>query len=162
MFIMMITLGFSSFIVEMMFAAKIPAWRRNAHKLKWLNMVISIGLSFVLGTAFGAKGITAMGAAMLGTVLSIPGYAFLHWNYYSPQAIARGGDQLSHLKKISRQSYDKWSVALSDLFKLIYTFIRFLTFPIWFSRNVYIKVKPYIVKFNNWTDARRASRSTLL
>jgi hypothetical protein len=162
MFIMMITLAFSSFIVEMMFAAKIPAWRRNAHKLKWLNMVISIGLSFVLGTAFGAKGITAMGAAMLATVLSIPGYAFLHWNYDSPQAIARGGDQLSHLKKISRQSYDKWSVALSDLFKLIYTFIRFLTFPIWFSRNVYIKVKPYIVKFNNWTDARRASRSTLL
>lgn len=156
MFMMMITLAFASFIVEMMFAAKIPVWRHNAYRIKWLNMLISIGLSFVLGTAFGAKGITAMGAAMLATVLSIPGYAFLHWNYDSPQAIACGGDQLSHVKKVSKQSYDKWSVALSDLFKLIYTFVRFLTFPIWFTRNAYIKLRPYIIKFNNWSETKRA------
>ncbi len=162
MFMMMVMLAVSSTIVEMMFAANFAAWRRNAHKYKWFNMVVSVFISFILGVAFSAGGLIALGAAMISTVLSIPGYAFLHWNYDSPKAAARGGDQFAHLKKTIKANYDKWSVALSDLAKLIYSLIRFITFPIWFTRNIYIKAKPYIVKFNNWNDARRASRPTTI
>lgn len=162
MFMMMIMLAVSSTIVEMMFAANFPAWRKNAHKYKWFNMVVSVFISFILGVAFSAGGLIALGAAMISTVLSIPGYAFLYWNFDSPKATTRGGNQFAHIKQTSKEAYEKWSVALSDLAKLIYSFIRFITFPIWFSRNIYIKAKPYIVKFNNWTDARRASRTTTI
>jgi hypothetical protein len=133
---MMIMLGVASFIVEMMFAAKIPAWRRNAHKLKWLNMVISIGLSFVLGTAFGAKGIIAMGAAMIGTVLSIPGYAFLHWNYDSPMAQRAGGNLFA-------QEFAKWKTVMFDFFKVIYKILRIITAPIWITRSILSKYSAY-------------------
>jgi hypothetical protein len=133
---MMIMLGFASFIVEMMFASKIPVWRQNAHKLKWLNMVISIGLAFILGTAFGAKGLVAMGAAMIGTILSIPGYAFLYWNYDSPMAQKHGGNMLAHESK-------KWKIVLLDFFKVLYKILRIITAPIWITRSVISKYNSY-------------------
>lgn len=162
MFMMMIMLAVSSTIVEMMFAANFAAWRVNAHKYKWFNMVVSVLISFILGVAFSAGGLIALGAAMISTVLSIPGYAFLHWNFDSPRAHARGGNQFAHIKQTSKEAYEKWSVALSDLAKLFYSLIRLITFPIWFTRNIYIKAKPYIVKFNDWSEARRASRTTTI
>jgi len=147
---MMIVLGIASFIVEMMFASKIPVWRQNAHKLKWLNMVISIGLAYILGTAFGAKGIIAMGAAMIGTVLSIPGYAFLHWNYDSPMAQRAGGNLISQEIAKFKLSFSQWRVALADLFKLIYKIIRIITAPIWITRNI-------IVKYNSYKSRKSAT-----
>lgn len=133
MFAMMMMLAISSAIVEMMFAAKIPAWRRNAHKFKWLNMVISILLSFIMGVAFGAGGLIALGAAMISTALSIPGYAFLHWNYDSK--LAR-----RHPEGLLLYNFRKWCVALGDLFKLIYKIIRVLTAPIWITRAIIQKM----------------------
>jgi hypothetical protein len=115
-----------------------------------------------MGIAFGASGLVAMGSGVISTVLSVPGYQFLYWNYDSPSAKARGGSQFAYMKKNAKASYDKWNVALSDLAKLIYSLIRFITFPIWFTRNAYIKVKPYIVKFNNWSETKRASRTTTI
>lgn len=136
---MMIMLAISSTIVEMMFAAKIKAWRVNAHKIKAVNMVISILLSFILGLAFGAAGIIALGAAMISTVLSIPGYAFLHWNYDSPEALKHGGNLTAHI-------WNKWRQALSDLMKIIYKIIRFITAPIWITRNLIVKYNEYKMK----------------
>ena len=133
LFMMMIWLAIASTIVEMMFAAKIPYWRKNAHKFKWVNMVMSILLSFVLGLMFGAAGLIALGAAMISTVLSIPGYAFLHWNYDSPQASKHGGNMTRHLRA-------KWSQAFKDLAKMIYGIIRVITFPIWATRSILNKI----------------------
>lgn len=130
---MMIVLGFSSFIVEMMFAVNIPWWRQNAHRLKWVNMIISIALSAILGFVFGAAGLVVMGAALLGTVLSIPGYAFLHWNYDSDQAKAHGGNMLRHIRS-------RWVQAFKDLAKVIYAIIKVITFPIWAARWIYLKI----------------------
>lgn len=124
---MMLLLAIASSIVELMFAAKIPAWRKNAHKKKWFNMTISVLLSFVLGILFGAAGLIALGAAMISTVLSIPGYAFLYWNYDSPQAQRNGGNLTAHI-------YRKWIQAFKDLAKVIYAIIRFITFPVWGTR----------------------------
>lgn len=121
---MMIMVAIASFIVEMMIAVNIPAWRQNARKYKWFNMVMSILLSFVLGIAFGAAGVIALGAAMISTVLSIPGYEYIYWNYDSPEAQRHGGNLMKHHAK-------KWASALKDLFKLIYKIIRIITFPIW-------------------------------
>jgi len=132
----MIVLGFSSFIVEMMFAVNIPWWRQNAYRLKWVNMIISITLSSILGFLFGAAGLVVMGAALLGTVLSIPGYAFLHWNYDSPQAQRHGGNMLSHIR-------EKWVQAFKDLAKIIFTVIKVITFPIWSIRWLIQKVNAH-------------------
>ena len=71
LFMMMIWLAVASTVVEMMFAARIPSWRKNAHKYKWVNMTLSLLLSFILGLMFGAAGLIALGAAMISTVLSI-------------------------------------------------------------------------------------------
>lgn len=121
---MMIMVAIASFIVEMMIAVNIPAWRRNARKYKWFNMLMSVLLSFLLGIAFGAAGVIALGAAMISTVLSIPGYEYLHWNYDSAHAQSKGGNLMKHHAK-------KWTTAINDLFKLIYKIIRIITFPIW-------------------------------
>jgi hypothetical protein len=132
LFSMMIALAIASSIVELMFAAKITWWRQNAYRLKWFNMTISIALSWFLGFLFGAAGLIVMGAAMISTAMSIPGYAFLHWNYDSPQAARHGGNMLVHIRK-------KWIQAFSDLAKVIYTVIRVITFPIWVTRWIFNK-----------------------
>jgi len=124
---MMILLAIASSVVELMIAANVPAWRKNAHKKKWFNMAVSVLLSFVLGLLFGAAGLIALGAAMISTVLSIPGYAILYWNYDSPQAQRCGGNMTAHI-------YKKWIQAFKDLAKIIYAVIRFITFPIWGTR----------------------------
>jgi hypothetical protein len=133
---MMILLAISSTIIELMFAAKITWWRTNAYRFKWFNLIISLVLSWILGFAFGAAGLVVMGAAMISTALSVPGYAFLHWNYDSEQAKKYNGNTLSHVRK-------KWSQAFKDLAKMIYAVIRVLTFPIWSVRWIIQKVNSY-------------------
>ena len=136
LFTMMIALAISSTVVEMMFAARFPIWRKNAHKYKWVNMTLSILLSFILGVMFGAAGLITLGAAMISTVLSIPGYTFLHWVYDSPQALKHNGNMIVHLRA-------KWGQALKDLAKVIYGIIRIITFPIWATRAVIIKLNSF-------------------
>lgn len=121
---MMIILAVTSTLLELMIAAKIPAWRRLSAKSPLFNLLNSLFLSFLVGIAFGAAGLIAMGAGVISTVLSVPGYQFLYWNYDSPMAQHYGGNMLKHQKK-------KWASAISDLFKLIYKIIRIITFPIW-------------------------------
>ena len=136
MFAMMIMLAISSTMVEMMFAANFKAWRVNAHKLKWFNMVISIALSFILGIAFGAQGLIVMGAAMISTALSIPGYAFLHYNYDTDTAKRYENGMFSHY-------FHKWTQVLSDFFKIIYKILRIITAPIWITRAAIIKYNAF-------------------
>jgi hypothetical protein len=136
LFTMMIALAISSTVVEMMFAARFPIWRKNAHKYKWVNMTLSILLSFILGVMFGAAGLITLGAAMISTVLSIPGYTFLHWVYDSPQALKHNGNMIVHLRA-------KWGQAFKDLAKVIYGIIRIITFPIWATRAVIIKLNSF-------------------
>lgn len=147
MFMMMIMLAVSSTIVEMMFAANFPAWRHYAHKYKWFNMTVSVFISFILGVAFGAGGLIALGAAMVSTVLSIPGYAYLYLNYDSAAARAVGGNLFKH-------HWDKWKVALVDLSKVIYKIIRFITAPIWMSRIVVEKFRIFSAKYKAFKAAR--------
>ena len=156
LFTMMICLAISATIVEGMFAAKFKYWRVNAHKFKWLNMVISIGISFVLGVMFGAAGLIAMGAAMISTVLSIPMYAFLHWNYDSPTAAAHGGNMYLHNKGIFNVQYVKWKQVIIDFTRVIYLTLRAITAPIWMFRSFVIKIKQLVNQFAN----RNVSKST--
>jgi hypothetical protein len=132
----MLILAITSTLLELMIASKIPAWRRLSAKSPLFNLVNSLLLSFLVGIAFGAAGLIAMGAGVISTVLSVPGYQFLHWNYDSPQAKRSGGN-------IIKNSRHKWSTAFSDLFKLIYKIIRVITFPIWIIRSATIKYNAY-------------------
>jgi len=132
MFALALMLALSSTIIEMSLAVKFPVWRKLAKKNKTINMVISITISFVLGIMFGAGGLITMSAAMISTVLSIPGYAVLEWAYDSPRAAQRGGNQFEYYNK-------RWKQALADLAQLTYKVIRIITFPIWGTRNAIIK-----------------------
>ena len=138
---MMVMLAIASTIVELMFAAKISVWRRNAYKLKWVNMVISILLSFILGLAFGAAGIIALGAAMISTVLSIPGYAFLNWNYDTEKAKVQDGNRYQYAKKTVKPKLEKGKELGSDLIKVGYVTGKVITSPVWISRKVYRRFK---------------------
>jgi hypothetical protein len=121
---MMLILAVTSCALELMIASKVPAWRRLSAKSPLFNLLNSLAISFVMGIAFGASGLVAMGSGVISTILSVPGYQFLYWNYDSPQAKRSGGNIIRHNKS-------KWNLAISDLFKLIYKIIRIVTFPIW-------------------------------
>jgi len=143
MLTLMIMLAFASTIVELAFAANFPRWRQAANNNKAINLAISIVISFVLGMAFGAAGLIAMSAAIISTVLSIPGYAFLHWAYDSPRAKKHNGNLLKYYS-------DKWKQVLSDFATVVYKVLRIITFPIWATRAI-------IQKFNN-TKTKLARR----
>lgn len=130
---MMLILAVTSTVLELMIAAKIPAWRKLSHRSKLFNLVNSLVLSFFIGVAFGAAGLIAMGAGVISTLLSYPGYKFLYWAYDSPMALKHGGNMFEYTKK-------KWMTALKDLAKVIYSVIRVITFPVWATRWAYNKI----------------------
>lgn len=130
---MMLILAVTSTVLELMIAAKIPAWRKLSHRSKLFNLVNSLVLSFLIGVAFGAAGLIAMGAGVISTLLSYPGYKFLYWMYDSPMAQKHGGNMFEYTKK-------KWMTALKDLAKVIYSVIRVITFPVWATRWAYNKI----------------------
>jgi len=136
-----VILAVASCAIEMMFAAKIPAWRKLAKKYKIFNLIASIALSYVLGIMFGAAGLIAMTAAIFSTILSIPGYIFLEWAYDSPQAQKHGGNLIKYHK-------DRWTTVMSDLMTLIYKVIRVITFPIWATRSLITKYRELKVRIN--------------
>lgn len=138
---MMIILAVTSSVLELMIAAKIPAWRRLSGKSPLFNLLNSLFLSFIIGIAFGASGLIAMGAGVISTVLSVPGYKFLYWNYDSPQALRHGGNMMKHVKI-------KWVQAFKDLAKVIYAIIRVITFPIWGTRLAFQKYQSFKLKFS--------------
>lgn len=133
---MMLILAVTSTALELMIAAKVPPWRRLSAKSPLFNLVNSLFLSFLVGIAFGANGLIAMGAGVISTILSVPGYQFLYWNYDSPQAQRYGGNMIKHQRQ-------KWGTAISDLFKIIYKIIRIITFPLWGTRLILKKWYDY-------------------
>lgn len=131
---MMIILAVTSTLLELMIAAKIKWWRVKSYESKLFNMLNSLFLSFVIGLAFSASGLIAMGAGVISTVLSVPGYKFLHWNYDSEQAQKHNGNMMQHLKS-------KWLQTIKDFFTLVYKILRIITFPIWGTRWAVTKLK---------------------
>lgn len=139
---MMLILAITSTVLELMIAAKIPAWRRLSGKSPLFNLLNSLFISFLMGIAFGASGLIAMGAGVISTVLSVPGYKFLYWNYDSEQAKKHGGNMMHFMKA-------KWFQAFKDLGKVIYSIIRVITFPIWGTRLLVQKYKSFKLKFSH-------------
>lgn len=156
----MMMLALASTLVELMFAARFKVWRKNAHKFKWVNMTISIALSFVLGMAFGAAGLIALGAAMVSTVLSVPGYAFLNWNQDTPTALAQGGNRAKFYWKNFHVHWAKWRKVLGEFNQLIYTIFRVITIPVRILNAVFKFIRPYIIKYNAYVEAKRARTVT--
>jgi hypothetical protein len=148
LFSMMIILAITSCLLELMIAARVPIWRRWSSASPLFNLINSLFISFVMGVAFGAAGLVALGAGIISTILSVPGYKFLHWNYDSPTALALGGNRYQHIKKNFNAYWAKWSVALKDFFQLVYIGFKVITFPLWFTRLVFIKVSPYVARLN--------------
>ena len=130
---MMLILAITSTLVELLIASKIKWWRQKSHDNKLFNVLNSLLLSFLIGLAFSASGLIAMGAGVISTLLTIPGYQFLHWNYDSPMAQKHGGNMMQHMKS-------KWLQTIKDFFTLVYKILRIITFPIWGTRWVVTKI----------------------
>lgn len=143
MFAFAIILAIASTAFELMIAAKIPLWRQLSHKSLIFNLGNSMILSYLVGIMFGAAGLIAMTAGIFSTLMTIPGYKFLHWCYDSPQAQARGGNQLLYMHQQWIKLTAKWAQALRDLATVIYKIIRFITFPIWFTRACLLKYRAF-------------------
>jgi hypothetical protein len=128
-------LAFASFAFEMLIASKFPLWRKLAYKSKLANLTMSILLSYLLGIAFGAAGLITMTAAILSTLMSIPGYTILAWNFDTPKAQA--------LPERSRYQHEskKWKQVGSDTVKMTYGTLRVITAPVWISRKIYKSIK---------------------
>jgi len=141
MFGFAITLAIASFLVEMMIASKVPLMRQLAKNNLLVNLAISLGLSYFIGIMFGAIGLTAMTAAIISTLMSVPGYAFLEWAYDSEKAHAEGGNRIKHKKEQVQVTTKKWTQTLSDFFKIIYGILKVITFPIWIIRSITSKTK---------------------
>ena len=131
---MMLILAITSTLVELLIASKVKWWRQKSHDNKLFNVLNSLLLSFLIGLAFSASGLIAMGAGVISTLLTIPGYQFLHWNYDSPMAQKHGGNMMLHLKS-------KWFQTIKDFFTLVYKILRIITFPIWGTRWAVTKLK---------------------
>jgi len=131
---MMIILAITSTILELMIASKLKWWRQKSYQSKLFNMLNSLFLSFLIGLAFSASGLIAMGAGVISTVLTVPGYKFLHWNYDSEQAQKHNGNMMQHMKS-------KWLQTIKDFFTLVYKILRIITFPIWGTRWAVTKIK---------------------
>lgn len=133
LFSMMIVLAVASSALEITLAARVKPWRTLCAKYSSANMIMSLVLSYVIGIAFGAQGLIAMGAGVISTILSYPGYKFLHWNYDSPQALAQGGNR-------SKFYWLQWKQVLLDFGTLIYKILRLITIPIRAIRFVTQKI----------------------
>jgi len=135
MFTFVFMLAIASTVFEMLIASKFPVWRKIAHKSKLANLAMSIFLSYILGAAFGAAGLIAMTAAILSTLMSIPGYAYLSWNYDTPKAQA--------LPEKSRYQHGskKWKQIGSDTVKVTYGTLKVVTAPVWIPRKIYKSIK---------------------
>jgi hypothetical protein len=133
---MMIILAITSCALELMIAAKVPAWRRLSAKYPLFNLLNSLVISFIMGIAFGAAGLVAMGAGVISTIISVPGYQFLYWNYDSPQAINGGAPMHVQLKGSLSSKFNKAKELFIDLCKLFYLIGKILTAPFWLPAKI--------------------------
>lgn len=125
-----IILAFASFVFEMLIASKFPIWRKIAHKSKLANLTLSLVLSYILGILFGAQGLIVMTAAIISTLLSIPGYTYLSWNYDTDIAKA--------LPEKSRYKHEEIKVKKlsGDLYLMAKGTAKIITSPVWITRDL--------------------------
>lgn len=152
---MMLILAVTSCALELMIASKIPAWRKLSAKSPLFNLLNSLVISFVMGIAFGANGLVAMGAGVISTILSVPGYQFLRWNHDTPTARLQGGNRAKFYWKNFHVHWAKWRKVLGEFNQLIYTIFRFITIPVRILNSVFKFIRPYIIKYNAYVEAKR-------
>ena len=136
-----LTLAIASFAFEMLIASKIPVMRVLAKENVLINLTISLAISYAIGTMFGAIGLTAMTAAIISTLMSIPGYHILEWVYDTEEAHAEGGNRIQYKKEQVKKTTKKWSQTISDFFKIIFFLLKVVTFPLWIARLLVTKVR---------------------
>jgi hypothetical protein len=141
MLTMVFLLAITSTALELMIASKIPAWRRLSAKSPLFNLLNSLLLSYLMGIAFGAAGLIAMSAGVVSTLLSIPGYQFLAWNYDSPKAQSLGTTRTTHAKQSVQSKYHKSKEVINDLGTIAYGTGKVITAPIWIPRRINTKLK---------------------
>jgi hypothetical protein len=78
MLLMAIVLAFASLTVELTVVSQSRLLRRAVSKNVILNLIVSLGVSWILGIMFGAQGLTVLLGALLATGASIPIYRVIN------------------------------------------------------------------------------------
>lgn len=73
-----IMIAVCSLIIEFIIMSKFPRLRRAVSSNSLINLASSLGISFILGSMFGAAGMIVMVGAMLATAISIPVYRVMY------------------------------------------------------------------------------------
>ena len=124
---MALMLAFASIAFEAFMVWNIPALHKfyTSGKVgRIANGLVSIGLSFGLGAAFGASGLIAMTAAMVSTLVSISGL-------YDGLAYAMDHqDQIRDVKEQVMETGRKGEIATRDLITILYGFVLVITLPV--------------------------------
>ena len=152
---MMIILSITSCALELMIASKVPIWRRLSGKYPLFNLLNSLVISFVMGIAFGAAGLVTLGAGIISTIMSVPGYKFLYWNYDTPEAHAQGGNRSKYYWSNFHVHCARWRKVLGEFNQLMYAFFRAITFPVRIFNKCYQVIRPLILKINAHAQAKR-------
>jgi len=158
---MMIILAITSCLLELMIAAKVPIWRRLSGKYPLFNLLNSLVISFFMGIAFGAAGLIAMGAGVISTIMSVPGYKYLYWNYDTPEAHAQGGNRTKYYWNNFHVHWAKWRKVLGEFNQLMYAIFRFITFPVRIINKCYQVIRPLILKINAYAQAKRVKTTRI-
>lgn len=152
---MMIILSITSCALELMIAAKVPIWRKLSGKYPLFNLINSLVISFFMGIAFGAAGLVTLGAGVISTIMSVPGYKFLYWNYDTPEAHAQGGSRVKYYWANFHVHWAKWRKVLGEFNQLMYAIFRVITLPVRILNKCYQVIRPLILKFNAYAQAKR-------
>lgn len=125
-------LAFFSAVFELSIAYKWDWWRKKAAHSLLVSAIGSIGLSFVLGTMFGAHGLISMIGGMMSTGMVLVGYPVLEW-YIQNQARFKEGVEKAKAAIISSKQ------TLIDFAMFFWRIIRLLTWPFRAKRAVQAK-----------------------
>lgn len=126
-----LVLAVISTVFEGIIAARSRYLRRLAGRRVSINLGVSLTVSLVLGSLFGAIGLIALTAGLLSTLMSVPVYRFLYWNFDSPKAVQVGGNRLLGQVRGWRQSARERSTRMRER---LATAFRILVVPIRFAR----------------------------
>lgn len=162
---MAIILGVFSAFIELVIASKSKVWHRaitqgiHAGPIQieraLTALILSIGLSFTLGTLFGAHGLISFTAGAFSTGIVLVAYPIINFcedNQISPASIrGRLDSSVARGRAFHSQAHEVWEdfrQPLADFGKLMLVVLRFITLPVrilragaqWYNRRVGVRV----------------------
>lgn len=120
-----LVLALASAFIEFKLFYSVPFLRKLVEKSTAIGIAMSVFLSFVIGTLFGAAGLIVMVAALVSTMMTEPVHSVMRRAKRRPQQTEQ-----------TRSVIDEYRATWGWVFSLIRVSFKVVTFPIWFPVKV--------------------------